>query len=440
MSPSRLSRVLNLACLCLVALSSPSLQAQTDPITIYKGATLIDGTGAPAQTNVSILVRGQRIIAIQPATVAIDPGVKIIDVTGLYVSPGLINTHVHIATNSTRAESLALMRRDLYSGITAERDMAGDTRQLAELARAALLGEVEGPDIFYAALMAGPSFFKDPRTHAAARGTEPGGVPWMRSVTPQTDLHLAVAQAHGTGATAIKIYADLPSDLVAAITNEAHNQGMLVWAHGTVFPATATEVVDAGVDVVSHADMLAITHPPNTYADSHLHPVAEQMFADDFGPTFTRLIEDMKRRGTILDATLYVFQQTAAQKAAHPQPDLLSIAERATQAAYKAGIPISTGTDSEDERNKDWSPLRDELVLLQDGAAMQPADILRSATIVSARTFGQEHEMGTIEPGKLANLVFTSSNPLDGMQVFRSVVLTVKRGHAYWRKDFDLAK
>jgi imidazolonepropionase-like amidohydrolase len=318
--------------------------------------------------------------------------------------------------------------------------MAGDTRQLAELARASLLGEAEGPDIFYAALMAGPSFFKDPRTHAAARGAVPGGVPWMNAITPQTDLHLAVAQARGTGATAIKIYADLPAELVSAITKEAHSQGILVWAHGTVYPATATQVVDAGVDVVSHADMLAITHPPDTYADSHLHPVAEQMFADAFGPQFTSLIEDMRRRGTILDATLYVFQQTAAQKAAHPQPDLLSIAERATQAAYKAGIPISTGTDSEDERNKDWSPLRDELVLLQDGAAMQPADILRSATIVGARTVAQDHEMGTIEPGKLANMVFTSSNPLEGAQAFRTVVLTVKRGKPYWRKDYIPAK
>ncbi len=432
------TRLINLV--CVLAILSPTLHAQADALTVYKGATLIDGTGAAAQTSVCIVVRGERIVAIRAASTADEPGSKVIDTTGLYVSPGLINTHVHIATNSTRAEALAIMRRDLYSGITAERDMAGDTRQLAELARVSLLGEVEGPDIYYAALMAGPSFFKDPRTHAAARGAVSGEVPWMRSITPQTDLHVAVAQARGTGATAIKIYADLPAELVSAITREAHSQGMLVWAHGTVFPATASDVVDAGVDVVSHADMLAITHPANTYADSHLHPTAEQMFADDFGPQFTSLIDDMKRRGTILDATLYVFQQSEAQRAAHPQPDLLGIAERATQAAYKAGIPISTGTDSEDERNKDWSPLRDELLLLQNGAAMQPADILRSATIIGARTFGQDKEMGTIEPGKLANLVFTDANPLAGAQAFRTVVLTVKRGKTYWRKDFNPAK
>ena len=135
--------------------------------------------------SMSILVRGERIQAIAPKSQLVPPaGSKVVDVTGLYALPGLINTHVHIATDSTREQALSLMSRDLYSGVTAERDMAGDTRQLAELSRVSLLGEVAGPDIYYAALMAGPSFFKDERTHVAARGAVAGEVPWMRAVTP----------------------------------------------------------------------------------------------------------------------------------------------------------------------------------------------------------------------------------------------------------------
>ena len=79
----------------------------------------------------------------------------------------------------------------------------------------------------------------------------------MRAVTPSTDLTLAMAEAKGTGATAIKIYADLPGDLVRRITGEAHRQHLLVWAHAAVFPASPREVVDAGVDVVSHSCLLA---------------------------------------------------------------------------------------------------------------------------------------------------------------------------------------
>jgi imidazolonepropionase-like amidohydrolase len=430
--------------LFLASLLSIHVFAQTDSRTVYQNATLIDGINNIPQPNMSILVRGERIETIAPSAQFTPPaGAKIVDATGLYVLPGLINTHIHIATDSTRVQALALMRRDLYSGITAERDMAGDTRQLAELARVSLLNEVPGPDIIYAALMAGPSFFKDPRTHAAARGSVAGEVPWMKTITPETDLHLAVAQAKGTGATAIKIYADLPANLVAAITSEAHKQGMLVWAHATVYPATATEVVDAGVDSVSHAPMLAIAHPTNTYGEAHLHPAVDHLYTDGFGPGFTHLLDEMKTHHTILDATLLVFKESDEAHAKHPETPFvktLPIGEQTTRAAYQAGIPISTGTDGDDEDNHEWSPLRDELSLLQDGVGMKPADVIRSATAISARTLGQEKQMGTLEPGKLANLVFIAKNPLDSVQAFSTVVLTVKRGHEFWRKEYPLTE
>jgi hypothetical protein len=164
-------------------------------------------------------------------------------------------------------------------------------------------------------------------------------------VTPQTDLRLAVAEARGTGAIAIKIYADVPAQLVAAITEEAHRQGMLVWAHATVYPATAKQVVEAGVDSISHAPMLAITNPAKTYAEAHLHPAAEQQYDNGFGPRLTSLLREMKRRGTILDATLVVFRE--ASPAGHPPAQTvnrLDIGERVTHAAYQAGVAISTGT------------------------------------------------------------------------------------------------
>ncbi len=444
----RANAVCTFSLLLLLAGYHPSALAQADALTVYQGATLIDGVDNVPKQSMSILVRGERIQTIAPASQLVPPaGSKVVDVTGLYALPGLINTHVHIATDSTREQALSLMRRDLYSGITAERDMAGDTRQLAELSRVSLLGEVAGPDVYYAALMAGPSFFKDERTHHAARGAVSGEVPWMRAVTPQTDLHVAVAEARGTGAIAIKIYADLPAQLVAAITKEAHRQGMLVWAHATVYPATAKQVVEAGVDSISHAPMLAIMNPAKTYAEAHLHPAAELQYADGFGPQLASLLREMKRRGTILDATLVVFREikhsgTSPSAAGHPPAQAvnrLDIGERVTHDAYEAGVAISTGTDTEDEDNKDWSPLRDELLLLQDGAGMRPADVIHSATAVGARTLGQDKEMGTVEPGKLANLVFVAKNPLDGVEAFSTVVLTVKRGRPFWRKDFSLS-
>jgi cytosine/adenosine deaminase-related metal-dependent hydrolase len=285
------------------------MAAEPAKLTIYRGAQLIDGTGSAARPDMAILVDGERIRAIVPDAEAdrFVGGNKVVDASGLYAIPGLIDSHVHIATSPNRRYAEALLRRDVYSGVTAVRDMAGDARLLADLSRGALLGEFASPDIYYAALMAGPEFFKDPRTADATRGAVPGRVPWMRAITPSTDLKLAVAEAHGTGATAIKIYADLPADLVRSIAAEAHRQNMLVWAHAAVFPASPQDVIDAGVDVVSHSCLLAYQaseHMPPAYHNRP--PVEASKFVGDNSALDT-LFADMIRRGTILDATLYVY-------------------------------------------------------------------------------------------------------------------------------------
>jgi len=401
----------------------------------YTNVTLIDGTGAPPRPHMSITITGERIDSVGPALAA---GKKAVDMHGAYALPGLTNTHVHLATAPGLAYAQAILRRDLYAGITAVRDMAGDTRELGYLARATRIGETPGPDIHYAALMAGPDFFKDPRTVAStAGGLTPGETPWMRAVTQATDLPLAVAEAKGTGATAIKIYADLPAPLVDAITAEAHRQQLMVWAHAAVFPASPRDVVDAKVDVVSHACMLG-------YQASEKMPVAYHhraaVEADKFaGPNaaLDDLLADMKVRGTILDATLYVYMLLDKMKDANPPPYCtLALAEKLAAAAHRAGIPVSAGTDAETDWKERMPALPDELGLLVHGAGFSAMDAIRAATQVAARTIGQERDMGTIEKGKLANIVFLSKDPLADIANVKSVVLTLKRGKAFARRDY----
>jgi hypothetical protein len=111
-----------------------------------------------------------------------------------------------------------MLRRNLYGGVTAVRDMADDDRAVAELARAAQQAEIPAPDIYFAALMAGRPFFEDPRVAAAGKGWPLGTAPWLQAIDDKTDIHDAVVLARGTGATAIKVYADLPARLIDAIT------------------------------------------------------------------------------------------------------------------------------------------------------------------------------------------------------------------------------
>ncbi|HWE05546.1 MAG TPA: amidohydrolase family protein [Rhizomicrobium sp.] len=413
--------------------------AQSPKLVVYRGAALIDGTGAALRRDVAIVVDGERIRAVVPdaQAAAYARGATVIDVNGFYALPGLVDSHVHLATAPNRRYAEALLRRDLYSGVTAVRDMAGDARLLADLSRAALLNEIPSPDISYAALMAGPEFFRDPRTAEAARGAVPGEVPWMRAITTSTDLRLAVAEAHGTGATAIKIYADLPGTLVRNIVDEAHRQTLLVWAHAAVFPASPREVIDSGVDVVSHVCMLAYQaseQMPRAYHNRA--PVEEAKFTGD-NPQMDAIFADMKRRGTVLDATLYVYDSMWRVPNAQPPPYCtLNLAEKLAAEAHRAGVAISAGTDAPGDWNDPYPSLDGELSLLAHGAGFSPMDAIVAATRIGAMTIGKSRETGTVEPGKLANFVFVSKNPLDDIANLKRVTMTVKRGRLYRRSAY----
>ncbi len=155
--------------LVIVCLGARASEAPPKPI-VYLGGTLIDGTAAGAQMNMAVVIQGDRIVAVRPAEgFSPEQGQEVVDVRGKFLIPGLINTHVHVATLADARLAKAYLRRELYSGVTSVRDMAGDSRLLVELKREAEFDEIAAPDIDFVALMAGPEFFTDPRSHDAAR-------------------------------------------------------------------------------------------------------------------------------------------------------------------------------------------------------------------------------------------------------------------------------
>jgi imidazolonepropionase-like amidohydrolase len=432
-------RIQRLVVLLVVFADMPAL-AQPKPVPApariaWVGATVYDQTGIAGRTDRVVITRGDRIESLVPsAGFSAATDMKIVDLHGKFLIPGLINTHVHLASVANPGAARTYLRRELYSGVTAVRDMAGDARLLGELKREAEFSEIDSPDIYYAALMAGPEFFQSPKAREASRGFSPGGAPWMQAIDATTDLRLAVARARGTGASAIKIYADVNAALLAAVTKEAHTQGMLVWAHGAVFPARPSDAVRANVDVVSHACMLGyeVTDPMPDLAPHPPVPVNVRRL-DQYADRMDALFAQMKAQGTILDATLFVyfadnsgidcFYATTAKLAAN---------------AYRAGVRISTGTDDEpgDYAGND-SALIQELALLHDGAGMTPSDILRAATLNGAFAIGREKDMGTIESGKLANFIVLDKDPMKDIRSLRSISTTVKNGVAYPRSAYD---
>lgn len=423
---------------------TPFAPPQSGERVLYRDATLIDGTGAPTRSHMDVLVAGERILRVFPdaATPAEAATAKVVDLRGRYLMPGLIDSHVHLATPPNRRQAEAMLRRDLYGGVTAVRDMADDLRAVSDVARASRVGEIAGSDIQYAALMAGPDFFTDPRTAQTSAGGEPGQVPWMQAVTGETDLPLAVARAAGTSATAIKLYADLSPDLAAKITAEAHRQHLLVWAHATLYPAKPSEVAAAGVDAISHACLL-VWEP-----DAHVprwteprHPVDLKRFRSGDDPALARLFVAMAAHGVILDATVWTYSPAppAGRSSAPPLTpggcdDVVGGA--ITGQAYRAGVQVSAGTDNVAPWTDPWPDLFHELSELTDRAGMPPAAVIRSATLIGARAMGQERDMGSLEPGKLANMIVLAENPLTTIRNLKSIVMTVKRGRIYRRNDF----
>src|SRR3984957_9355983 len=421
------------AALITVFFLSLPLRAAEKPATTvgYLGATLIDtGTGT-ARPNVAIFTRDDRIVEIRSGEeVVARNGQQLVDIHGKFVIPGLVNSHVHTATVAVPALAKAYLRRELYSGVTTVRDMAGDVRLLSELKREAEFGEIPSPDIFYVALIAGPEFFVDPRTHDAARGRVAGQVPWMQAITAETNLPFAMGEAVGTGATAVKIYGDLGASLVINITVEAHRQHLLVWSHAAVFPALPSDIADAGVDVMSHACLLGyqMSNPP-LLTNEDPTPVDAAKFLKP-SPTMSALYRNMKQRGIVLDATLFPYEF----KQSHNCSGALSA--YLAREAFQAGVLLSAGTDDDPIWDDPNSAIDAELTLLVDKVGMTPADALRSATAIGARAAGQEIEAGSIEVGKLANLVVLNKNPLASIGNIRSVYMVIKRGVRYPRNNY----
>ena len=411
---------------------------------VYRNLTLIDGSGSPARSGMAVITRGEMIEAVLPdaqLTPAQVAGAEQISLPGRFMLPGLIDSHQHLATPPARSEAEAQMRRDLYSGITAVRIMADDLRSIAELARASLTGEIAGPDLHYAALVAGPSFFADPRTQAISVGWTPGETPWAQAIDERTDLRLAIARARGTGATGLKIYANLPPPLVRALTEEAHRQDLPVWVHGMVFPTPPADVVAAGPDVISHTCYLAyqLSDPrPQSYQERF--PVNYAAFEGGDNAQMAALVREMRRRNIILDATLRVYaegERRAVAPGGRPYHCTLDLAARLTDQARRAGVAISAGTDGFTPPESAWPALLEELELLVDRAGLTPASAIRSATAIGAMTIRQQDRMGSIEAGKLANLLVLTADPLADISNLRTTLFTVKRGRRFDRSEFS---
>jgi imidazolonepropionase-like amidohydrolase len=401
---------------------------------ILEDFTLIDGTGAPARAVASLAAKDGVIVAIDGRSAPADGDIVVrVKLGGAYATPGLIDTHVHVGRfpeGSSEAERI--LKAAVRGGVTAVRDLGGDARALGETSRAMAQGEFVGPTLAYAAIFGGLSLFSaDQRMAGHAVGYAPGSAPWSRAITPDTDIERATAEAKGAGASVAKIYANLDAKLAGRLIGEARRQGLTTAAHATVFPAGPGDLVDAGVQALSHAPYLVWEAADSIPADYGARTRGPWTTIAPDHPKLVALYKKMARKRVFLDATLFVYRDMASyspQVQADWTGPALEWAMKAVRVAHQNGVAITTGTDWFEPRPSENLPhTHEELALLVE-AGLNPMDAIVAATRNGAACLGILKDRGTVEVGKAADLLILNADPLADIANTQNIRFVVRDG------------
>lgn len=417
--------------------SSFSLAANA--ATYIHAGKLIDGLSARAQTEKTIIIENNKIKSIKSGYVQASEGDTTIDAKNKTVMPGLMDMHTHLSMEVNKAsysegfklneadfafKSVGFAKTTLEAGFTTVRDLGDRYNVTVALRNAINKGLIKGPRVYTAAKsIATTGGHADPTNgHAAKFNLDPG--PKEGVINGPEDAYKAVRQRYKDGADLIKITATGGVLSVAksgqnpqfteaeakAIVKAAKDYGLTVavHAHGAEGMERA---IRAGVDSIEHG----------TYMSK-------------------KTMELMQRYGTFYVPTITA-GKFVAEKAAIPgfypaivQPKAAAIGPKIQETfkrAYKAGVKIAFGTDAGVfPHGENWK----EFIYMTE-AGMSPMAAIQSATMGSASLLKIDEQLGSLEPGKLADIIAVDGDPLKDIQVMEKVSLVIKDGKVY-KKTF----
>ncbi|MBV9508050.1 MAG: amidohydrolase family protein [Acidobacteriia bacterium] len=386
------------------------------------GGTLVDGTGSPPVDESAIVIRGNRIVKVgKEGEIAIPPDAMRIRADGETVLPGLIDMHVHL----NQGHDLHLF---LAAGVTTVRDVGNFTSQIVPLERETRSQEIIGPRIFFS----GESFVH-----------QYGFSPWQRPTRDVTEAREEVRKRIASGASVIKIVNDITPELVQTIVDEAHRSRIPVTADilGNRL-VTAERAISLGVDGLEHVSgvpqAIVVDHSPLEFSEPiSFKALFGWLYADSRKET--ALIDSIVKRGTYVVPTLSVLEtQSGIPAPNEPATDAMSDGLRSlwnwmrglpdnteadlaflTHFIYsqqfvaklsRAGGHIVAGTDTPSPGLVPGFSLHRELELLVQ-AGLSPMQALQAATKTAAEFLGKSGELGTLEVGKIADLIIVDGAP-----------------------------
>lgn len=465
MDASRLGQVIVATFLVLLALTVVPRARSSEASRSFAitDVTLIDGSGGPPRTNMTVVVTGDRITYVGPPKPH-EAGEQEINCAGKFLLPGLIDTHAHATfidwpsgdegvgsvNDGVTKASLQLL---LDFGITTIRNPGGPTVSALAYRNQVASGDIRGPDI----RTAGDILNRAPRYDGL-----------IRPVANEEDVEREVAAQAAAGVDYIKVYARLPPPLVEAAIRSAHAHGLKVLGH--VQATSWTEAARMGIDGICHGASWAAKELPEARRAAYERAISSKGvmraridwldFVEPEGPEIQQMIAELAQRHIPVDPTLiaYATKFFGRDSRFTESPDLrlapssmrksfpgLSLVRDWTKADFersrrlwpkmqallraysKGGVLLTTGSDEPNAWIVPGPSLHTEFELLVE-AGLSPLEVLTMATRNGAESLGLLKEIGTVEIGKRADLLVLDRDPTKYIRNTRSISRIIKRG------------
>lgn len=412
---------------------------------------VIDGTGAPARDDQTLIVRDGRIVALGPAaTTPVPQNAEVVDLSGKSVMPGLVMVHEHLyypvgsGTYANLTESFS--RLYLAGGVTSMRT-GGNMNGFAELlvAKAIQRGEKPGPFI-----------------DATAPYLEGPGMGFNQLVTLRdtNDVKRHVAYWSEEGATSFKAYMNIMRDELRVAAREAHARGLKITGH--LCSVTYREAADAGIDDLEHGFFAMNDFVPNKAPDRcpARGGAATQSMAslDPTAPEVQALFRHLVEKNVAVTSTLAIFETFTPGRPLPAGLDVLlpslreeferrhAATQRNTQSPYARAFPkgmaferafvnagglLIAGTDPTGGGGLVPGFSNQRALELLVEAGFTPLEAIRIGTFNGARYLGREALTGSLAVGKLADLVVLNGDPSADIAAVRKVEWVFRQGVGY---------
>ena len=384
------------------------------------GATLIDGTGGPVITDSTVVIRGERIVAVgKRAEVKVPAGAEVVEARGLTLVPGLIDSHFHIDGDDP------LPALYLSHGVTSVRDPG----QWIEAYDAARRASAPVPRLF----LCGPHLDSPPPAYPTD----------SYIVRDAEETRLAVNRFVDGGASAIKVYFRLPLALIRVAIETAHARGVPVMGHLEI--VDARDAIRVGIDGIEHATSFGTALLPLRDAEKYRQSVLASNDARREGryqvwnaidlstPQAAALFKLIVDRGVVVSPTLAVFERQRGDKdTTEVHVHGFKQMEAFVGLANKAGAKIVVGSHSDvPHAKRGWAYQRELELLVESG--LTPMEAIVAGTLENARYFHISDRLGSIETGKLADLVLVDGDPLKDISNMRHIKRVMLNG--VWERD-----